>query len=57
LESVVFNAETPSWDCSLVSDGAEVIVISRRFFLQNATPEVQKNILNTVRRRPTRSFE
>ena len=48
LEQTTFTMIEPTTGCSLVSDGAECILINKKFFLHHLTDEVAKKIRKTV---------
>ena len=48
LEQTTFSVIEPTTGCSLVSDGAECILINKKFFLHHLTDDVAKKIRKTV---------
>lgn len=53
LEQTTFSVIEPTTGCSLVSDGAECILINKKFFLHHLTDEVAKKIRKTIQPIPT----
>lgn len=53
LEQMVFGMIEQPTGCSLVSDGAECILINKRFFMQHLSDEVAKKIRKTIQPIPT----
>ncbi|KAL5011779.1 hypothetical protein ScPMuIL_010330 [Solemya velum] len=53
LEPIVFDVIQQSTSCTLISDGAECILINKKFFRQHLSDQVAKRIRKTIRPIPT----
>ncbi|KAK3611132.1 hypothetical protein CHS0354_014877 [Potamilus streckersoni] len=53
LEHAAFSVMGRTTGCSLVSDGAECVLINKTFFLQHLTDDVAKRIRRTIQPIPT----